>query len=29
MTLFDSHAHCDDARYNAEYEGGTDKLIKD
>ena len=29
MTLFDSHAHCDDARYNSEYEGGTDKLIKD
>ena len=29
MTLFDSHAHCDDARYSSEYEGGTDKLIKD
>lgn len=29
MTLFDSHAHCDDARYASEYEGGTDKLIKD
>lgn len=29
MKLFDSHAHCDDARYNNEYEGGTDKLIKD
>lgn len=29
MTLFDSHAHCDDTRYSAEYEGGTDKLIRD
>jgi TatD DNase family protein len=29
MTLFDSHAHCDDARYSTEYEGGTDKLIED
>ena len=29
MTLFDSHAHCDDERYTAEYEGGTDKLIHD
>ena len=29
MELFDSHAHCDDARYLAEYEGGTDKLISD
>ena len=29
MTLFDSHAHCDDERYATEYEGGTDKLIRD
>ena len=29
MTLFDTHAHCDDKRYEAEYEGGTDKLIRD
>ena len=29
MTLFDSHAHCDDARYSTEYKGGTDQLIKD
>ena len=27
MELFDTHAHCDDARYATEYEGGTDKLI--
>ena len=29
MTLFDTHAHCDDKRYMAEYEGGTDKLLVD
>ncbi len=29
MKLFDTHAHCDDARYEAEYEGGTDKVICD
>ena len=29
MRLFDSHAHCDDKRYECEYEGGTDRLIKD
>lgn len=28
MELFDTHAHCDDARYENEYEGGTDALIK-
>lgn len=29
MELFDTHAHCDDKRYENEYEGGTDKLIRD
>ena len=29
MTLFDSHAHCDDERFAAEYEGGSDKMICD
>lgn len=28
MELFDTHAHCDDKRYETEYEGGTDALIK-
>ena len=29
MKLFDSHAHCDDKRFDTEYEGGTLKLIED
>lgn len=29
MKFFDTHAHCDDERYEKEYEGGTHKLIKD
>ena len=29
MKLFDTHAHCDDARFENEYLGGTDKLILD
>ena len=29
MKLFDSHAHCDDKRFDMEYEGGTLKLIED
>lgn len=29
MKLFDSHAHCDDMRFETEYEGGTVKLIED
>lgn len=29
MKLFDTHAHCDDKRYEAEYTGGTRQLIKD
>ena len=29
MTLFDSHAHCDDERFATEYEGGSDKMIRD
>ena len=29
MELFDTHAHCDDARYETEHEGGCDKLIRD
>ncbi len=29
MKLFDTHAHCDDERFTNEYEGGTDKLIRD
>ncbi len=29
MELFDTHAHCDDARFENEYAGGTDKLILD
>ena len=29
MKLFDTHAHCDDKRYELEYEGGTDGLIAD
>ena len=28
MKLFDTHAHCDDARIEAEYPGGTDGYIK-
>ena len=29
MKFFDTHAHCDDKRYDEEYEGGTHQLIKD
>lgn len=29
MKLFDTHAHCDDKRFDTEYEGGTLKLIED
>ncbi len=29
MKLFDTHAHCDDKRFEEEYEGGTLKLIED
>ena len=29
MKFFDTHAHCDDKRFNEEYEGGTDGVIKD
>lgn len=29
MKLFDTHAHCDDERFEKEYEGGTSQLIKD
>lgn len=29
MKFFDSHAHCDDNRYNVNYEGGTMGLIND
>lgn len=29
MKLFDTHAHCDDERFEKEYEGGTDGLIRD
>lgn len=29
MKFFDTHAHCDDKRFQAEYEGGTDGVIKD
>ncbi len=29
MKLFDTHAHCDDDRFENEYEGGTRQLIKD
>lgn len=29
MKFFDTHAHCDDKRFEAEYEGGTDGVITD
>lgn len=29
MKLFDTHAHCDDKRFEEEYDGGTLKLIED
>ena len=29
MTLFDTHAHCDDKRYEEEYEGGCEGVIRD
>lgn len=29
MKFFDTHAHCDDSRFENEYEGGTHQLIKD
>ncbi len=28
MNIFDTHAHCDDARIQAEFEGGTDGYIR-
>ena len=29
MNFFDTHAHCDDKRFEEEYEGGTEGVIKD
>ena len=29
MKFFDTHAHCDDARFESEYEGGTTGVITD
>ncbi len=29
MKFFDTHAHCDDKRFEAEYEGGTEGVITD
>jgi len=29
MKLFDTHAHYDDARFESEYEGGTDAVLRD
>jgi len=29
MNFFDTHAHCDDKRFEAEYEGGTEGVITD
>ena len=29
MKFFDTHAHCDDKRFESEYEGGTDGVITD
>ena len=29
MKFFDTHAHCDDKRFEAEYEGGTVGVITD
>ena len=29
MKFFDTHAHCDDRRFEEEYEGGTDGVITD
>ena len=29
MKFFDTHAHCDDKRFQCEYEGGTQGVITD